>query len=202
MYPGYSPADIEYGEASAAMGHSVGKMQAEGQKWELPADGPEYKIGQARGAKRTLVFRKDSGASVENGEPEKAADSTNEDPAADGGENPYFVIDTNPTPIKLGKKRSAEDESEPKKKKTKTGEEASIETEDISAEVEARLKAKEEKRRAKEEKKRRRSSTDDEEKVSKKPKKEKSKKREADEETEVSIDGEKRKKRKKNKDSE
>ena len=95
---------------------------------------------------------------------------------ADG--NPYFVIDTNPTPVNIpvnpnrSIKRSMEsqspDETAAKKsKKSKThhggdpvglGTEKHVEFEDISGEVDARLKEKEEKRKRKEERKRKRQS--------------------------------------------
>ncbi|MCJ1306295.1 hypothetical protein MMC08_009115, partial [Hypocenomyce scalaris] len=94
-----------------------------------------------------------------------------------GGENTYFVIDTNPTPVNLPglshkpTKRATEDPSPPepveqkKSKKVKTKHDGELpgatlannaEFEDISEEVDARLKEKEVKRRRKEEKKRKR----------------------------------------------
>ena len=92
--------------------------------------------------------------------------------------NPYFVIDTNPTPVNIpvipnrSIKRSMElqspDETAAKKsKKSKThhgsdsiglATEKHVEFEDISGEVDARLKEKEEKRKRKEERKRKRQS--------------------------------------------
>jgi hypothetical protein len=219
MYPGYSPADIEYGKAAGEVGRAIGEMKARGEKWELPANGPEYQIGQAHGAKRKLLFKKDRTESTGAEEATKTtlaesapvAEATEEE----GGESQYFVIDTNPTPVTIpgsAKKRALEEGSsdekkekkEKKKKKSKQEKEPVIETEDISAEVDARLKAKGEKAKAKEEKKRRRESAgDEEEKTAKKSKKDKSKKREVEEGEEGSGDGDgKKKKRKKNKDAE
>ena len=95
------------------------------------------------------------------------------------GESQFFVIDTNPTPVNLpgiiskSTKRTSEDRSPPeptekkKSKKVKTKhdgelplnvENERVELEDISEEVDARLKEKEEKRKRKEEKKRKRES--------------------------------------------
>lgn len=48
MYPGYSPADHEYGKAAEEFGHSAGKMKAQGLEPEY--GDLDYKIGQAKGA--------------------------------------------------------------------------------------------------------------------------------------------------------
>jgi hypothetical protein len=179
MYPGYSPADIEYGKAAGEFGQALGELKAKGVDVEMPANGPEYKIGQAHGAKRKLLFKKSAGS--EGVTKQASAEPGPENDGGDG-ENPYFIIDTNPTPVVVpgdSKKRPLENGSETekaekkdkKKKKSKEEKEPIIETEDISAEVEARLKAKEEKK-----KKRKRESTGDEEKELKKSKKDKSKK--------------------------
>jgi hypothetical protein len=217
MYPGYSPAHIEYGKAAGEFGQAIGDMKARGEKWE-PANGAEYQIGQAHGAKRKMFFQKDRTVSTgSEGAAAKVASTkpTKEDEPKEK-ETLGFVIDTNPTPVKLpgrSTKRPLQDESEGAEKKDKKkkrlkedkGEKEPVtETEDISAEVDARLKAKEEKKKSKEEKKRRRESAgEDEEKVVKKPKKDKSKKRGAEDGEECSGDGEgKKKKRKKSKDAE
>src|SRR5438045_1971860 len=200
MYPGYSPAHIEYGKAAGEFGQALGDLKAKGVKVELPANGPEYQIGQAHGAKRKMLFQKnrtestgsEGAAALNKTEQSAAADHSNTDQVAkdhENGENPYFVIDTNPTPVALlGRlKRPLEGGRETGEKKDKTikkseGEnEPVIETEDISAEVDARLKEKMEKSKAKEEKKRKRESTGDGEKESKKSKKDKKKKRKAEE---------------------
>jgi len=216
MYPGYSPAHIEYGQAAGEFGRVVGEMKARGEKWE-PANGTEYQIGQAHGAKRKMFFQKDGTQSTGS---EGAAKVASDEPANKDEpkeeETLGFVVDINPTPVKLpgrSTKRPLEDESEGAEKKKdkkkrlredKEEQEPVIETEDISAEVDARLKAKEEKKKSKEEKKRRRESAgEDEEKIVKKSKKDKSKKRGAEDGEEGSGDGEgKKKKRKRNKDAE
>jgi hypothetical protein len=218
MYPGYSPAHIEYGKAAGEFGQAVGEMKARGEKWE-PANGTEYQIGQAHGAKRKMFFQKDRTESTGSEGAAKGASAQldkEEEPKEE--ETLGFVIDIEPTPVKLAgrsAKRPLEDESDggekkkdKKKKKMKEdkGRERVVETEDISAEVEARLRLKEEKKKSKEGKKRQRESTgDDEEKVVKKPKKDKPKKREAEEGEEGeegSGNREGKKKRKKNKDVE
>ena len=104
--------------------------------------------------------------------PEKAKDEKAKAPTPEG-DNPFFVIDTKPTPVNLPGittqpvKRSAsppgstEAKKHKKAKKHHEGEmpksedAAKVEYEDISGEVDARMKEKEEKRRRKEEKKKR-----------------------------------------------
>jgi len=209
MYPGYSPAHIEYGQAAGEFGQAVGEMRTRGEEWK-PANGTEYQIGQAHGAKRKMFFQKDRTESTGS---ERAAKVTSAEPTKENEpkeeETLGFVIDVNPTPVELSgglTKRPLEDAEKKKKKKLKedSGEkEPVIETEDISAEVEARLKAKEKKKSKGEKKRRRESAGEDEEKVVKKLKKDKSKKREVEDGEEGGGDGEgKKKKRKKNKDAE
>jgi hypothetical protein len=207
MYPGYSPAHIEYGKAASEFGQAVGQMKIRGETWE-PANGTEYQIGQAHGAKRKMLFQKDKTDSVEIEGAAKAPSSENGNgEEAKEEEILGFVIDINPTPVKLpgsSTKRPLEDESEAaekkkhKKSKKSNAGEAVIETEDISAEVEARLKIKEEKKKLKEEKKRRRESSSEEEKVIKKSKKDKSNKREAEDGKEDGDDGEGKKNQQQN----
>ena len=193
MYPGYSPADHEYGKAAFEYGKAVAEARAQGidfKPGEDP-DGPEYVIGQAKGEKRKPFGRKQgeeagtSGAGSGSGSDAQTARNTeNNRSANDGGQharksaepangdNPYFVIDTNPTPVHIPDmhqghhKRSSADHSlsepreEKKSKKIKTKhaesrEETKVPLEDISEEVDARLKEKEEKRKRKEEKRKR-----------------------------------------------
>lgn len=217
MYPGYSPAHIEYGKAAGEFGQAIGQMKAQGIKWENPTNGPEYEIGQAHGAKRKLLFKKDRTESTGS---EGASNPTTVEPVKEdeakgeeAGETLGFVIDTNPTPVALpgiSNKRPLGDESDSKEKKKdrkkkkseddRREKEPVIETEDISAEVDARLRAKEEKaktKKEKKEKKRRRESDGDDEKVVKKSKKDRSKKREAEDREDGSADGEGEKKRRK-----
>lgn len=200
MYPGYSPADHEYGKAAEEYGKAAAEARARGEKVHF--DDLEYEIGQAKGIKRrTLagireakVAREGAGKGVGSGTgsgSDSAIGPTPPNPAATNGtaatakveqtapegDNPYFVIDTKPTPVNLSgtshqtTKRSASPPPEPhegkkhKKQKKKhegelpKGEEADkVEFEDISGEVDARMKEKEEKRKRKEEKKRKRES--------------------------------------------
>ena len=200
MYPGYSPADHEYGKAAFEYGKAVADARRQGIDFDPSQDpnGPEYKIGQAKGDKRKPFLRTKaeqagvhgagSGAgscSDARGANEASKGDSKEDEMQDAresaqpssGENPYFVIDTKPTPVNIEgishgqhKRASAEPiESEPagekKSKKHKTkhreSEEApKVQLEDITEEVDARLKEKEEKRKRKEEKKRKRESDD------------------------------------------
>jgi hypothetical protein len=148
--------------------------------------------GQVHGAKRKLSHPND-GEEKKELQPRVDEDT----PMSGTDDAPMFTIDLELTPVEV---------KEPKVKKSKKEGPADvpspIETEDITAEVEARLKAKEEKRMKKEEKKRRRSSgissaeeCDADKK--KKVKKEKSNKREAnDEAAAASDDGEGKKKKK------
>lgn len=200
MYPGYSPADHEYGKAAEEYGKAAAEARERGE--DVKFDDMEYEIGQAKGIKkRTLAGIREAKAAREakgkgNGSgrasgsdspvdptPPKLA-ATNGAPAsakvedeAPEGDNPYFVIDTKPTPVNLAgpshqtTKHSASPPPEPlegKKHKNQKkkhegelpkGEEADkVEFEDISEEVDARMKEKEEKRKRKEEKKRKRES--------------------------------------------
>lgn len=193
MYPGYSPADHEYGKAAFEYGKAVAEARSQGVHFKPGQDpnGPEYVIGQAKGEKRkTLAQLKAerglaSGSGSGSGSDSQTALHTSRDQHKGGDlqdvrmsrepvnrDNPYFVIDTNPTPVKIPgmsnghTKRSSTDPApsdpteEKKSKKVKTKhtdsvEEAKVELEDISEEVDAKLKEKEEKRMRKEEKKKR-----------------------------------------------
>ncbi len=175
MYPGYSPADIEYGKAAQEAGEVLAKAKAAGHEWQPNPDGPQYSIGKQDGGKRKAMFQKPKEGEKQDGLASSSAADDNKD--ATNGENKGaeeetlgFVVDTNPPPVdvlgmdKKSKKRPSAESSPPepvekKSKKAKTREEPTIVTEDISAEVDARMKEKEEKRKKKEEKKRRRSST-------------------------------------------
>ena len=176
------------------------------------------------------------------------ASQAQSEPTSDLG-NPYFVIDVNPTPVAIPRlahrpfKRSSEDRNSPdmnearKHKKAKkehnddlpmTVSNEQVEFEDISGEVDLRMKEKEEKRKRKEEKKRKREAegssggvdadvskiANETEAVEKRKKKKKTKvddgadvseivsKRSLGEgEKESELDGKKKKKRKKNKDT-
>ena len=109
----------------------------------------------------------------------KAASSENANDPIQEGENPFFINDTKPSPIRFPivlsqpvkrslspsvsldsktqkKAKRSHDREYPNRKKTLI-----VEFEDISGEVDARLKEKEEKRKRKEEKKRKRESEGD-----------------------------------------
>ncbi|MCJ1281611.1 hypothetical protein MMC26_000931 [Xylographa opegraphella] len=228
MYPGYSPADHEYGKAAQEFGQQWSAARTQGIEFQPAPDGPQYNFAQSKGMKRRSLS-KIGAAKVASGEgsgsgsgsgsdvaPQPAATNgarppkQTEDTKSDGNEkeeaNPYFVIDTNPTPVNLPgvshkplkRAPSAEALVEPaggklKKAKTNhdgaipTGSEKRVEFEDISEEVDARMKEKEEKRKRKAEKKRKRESGESigiaAMAESEKPKKKKSKKMEG--ETEV-----------------
>ncbi|KAK4692587.1 hypothetical protein P7C71_g4647, partial [Lecanoromycetidae sp. Uapishka_2] len=205
MYPGYSPADHEYGKAAEEYGRAAAKAQAMGIDISHPE--VEYHIGQAKGVKRkTLAGIREAKAAREaangsgsgsgsdgaarqtgtilaaaNGEAnkEKVRDAAPLQEATSREEQPAFFIDTKPTPVNLPgisnqpMKRSASppepvEGKKHKRAKKKQDEELpkgangeSVEFEDISGEVDARMKEKEAKRKGKEEKKRKRLSEGD-----------------------------------------
>ncbi|KAI9763068.1 MAG: hypothetical protein M1835_007947 [Candelina submexicana] len=178
MYPGYSPADIEYGKAAQEAGQVIAQVKASGGQWQPAPDGPQYSVGKVHGGKRKAMFQKpkdeerqDGDITQQTGTNDKAA--TNGDDKGGEGETLSFVVDTNPPPVnisdvgKKSNKRSSANPSPPepvakKSKKAKTKEEPKVDTEDISAEVDARMKDKDAKKEEKskqkrEEKKRKRS---------------------------------------------
>ena len=196
MYPGYSPADHEYGKAAEEYGKLVAEARVLGV--DIKHEDAEYEIGQAKGVKRKTLgaFREShaaqgvtsdigtgSGADVPIKKKANKSPTTNgqtstekAEEAKPEGDNPYFVIDTNPTPVNIpgmsfqSPKRSAvfpeavEAKKHKKAKKKHDGEmpkgedTQQVKTEDISDQVDARMKEKEKKRRMKEEKKRKRES--------------------------------------------
>ena len=185
MYPGYSPADHEYGKAAEDYGKYASEARQRGETIGLP--GVEYDIGQAKGIKRPTLAgireakrQKESSGSGSgsgsdappiktqengqiNGNP-SSGNTTSEAP--EQGDNPYFVIDTKPMKVDIpgvqAPKRSATppSSSEKKHKKAKKLHDGALPAgegfEDISEEVEAKLKEKEEKKKRKQEKKRKR----------------------------------------------
>ena len=232
MYPGYSPADHEYGQAAQEFGQQWSAAKSQGLEFQPAPDGPQYEFAQSRGVKRGTL-EKIRAAKASRGEGSGSGSGSGSDiappPAATNGthqskqnenvkseddekeeSNPYFVVDTNPTPVDLPglshkpakRASSSEAPAEPvsvkaKKAKTKhngavpTGTENRVEFEDISGEVDARMKEKDEKRKRKEEKKRKRESG---ESISvepaaelEKPKKKKSRKLEGDAEASETV---------------
>ncbi|MCJ1247765.1 hypothetical protein MMC30_004980 [Trapelia coarctata] len=223
MYPGYSPADHEYGKAAEEFGAQWAAAKAQGLEFQTPPDGPHYEFSQARGVKRPTLAKiraakaalgEGSGSGTGSGSdaglrgttstgPQPSGQSEaakSEDEKADDS-NPYFVVDTKPTPVNIPglshqpTKRASGVDSPPesaskssKKVKTKHDGEISnphekrVEFEDITGEVDARMKEKEEKRKRKEEKRKRKRESEEsveaQAAVAKvdKPKKKKSKK--------------------------
>ena len=181
MYPGYSPADHIYGTAAMEYGSAAAKAKAQGIELK-PHNDMEYEIGQGKGMKRKKLAEMQalrgsqgvhaSGVNAINKTKESEVSQPKPAENAVNGDQPAFFIDTEPTPVNLpiGEKSTAKDgvpgiesaEGKELKRVKKSHEgklpdappKGQIETEDISAEVDARLKAKEEKRRKKEEKKR------------------------------------------------
>ena len=202
MYPGYSPADHEYGKAADEYGKAAAEARAQG--IELKHPDAEYQIGQAKGTKRKIL----GGIREEKAAKGKASDvgsgsgtgSGSEDPAKQEpaqqattngksrtekvqeavaeGENPFFVIDTKPSPVNISGmplqplKRSVSPPEPVEAKKNKKakkkhdgampkGEDTpQVKTEDISEQVDARMREKEEKRKMKEKKKRKQDADD------------------------------------------
>ena len=231
MYPGYSPADHQYGEAAQEFGSQWSAAKAQGIEFQPTPNGPQYEFSQAKGLKRAPLA-KIKAANVARGEGSGSGSGSGSDTAAvrvntngasatertedvkseedtKSDTNPYFVIDTNPTPVNLSSnshhpsKRPADTQllselvgTKSKKSKTKHDRilpnvtDKRVEFEDITGEVDARMKEKEERRKRKDEKKRKRDSEGSvvpesaSENVieTKKPKKKKSK---AEAETEV-----------------
>ena len=200
MYPGYSPADHEYGKAAEEYGKAAAEARAKGLELQHPE--AEYVVGQAKGAKRkTLAEIREaeiakgrtsgsgSGSGTGSGSEGSFKQKAKGDATTNGqastekvqepspeGDIPYFIVDTKPTPVNIPgissqtPKRSVshpgvvEVRKHKKAKKMHDGEmpkgedSQEMQTEDISEQVEARMKEKEEKRKRKEEKKRKRAS--------------------------------------------
>lgn len=200
MYPGYSPADHEYGKAAEEYGKAAAEARAKGIDMKHPD--AEYVVGQGKGVKRKKLAEiretqpakgKSNGSGSGTGSGSEAptkqevkeptttngqASTQNIQEATPAGGNPYFIIDTKPTPVNIPGlshqpiKRSAsppegaEAKMHKKAKKKHEGEmpkgeeTQEVQTEDISERVEARMKEKEEKRKMKDEKKRKREPED------------------------------------------
>ncbi|KAM0801919.1 hypothetical protein BDR22DRAFT_845675 [Usnea florida] len=202
MYPGYSPADHEYGKAAEEYGKAAAEARAQG--IELKHPDAEYQIGQAKGVKRKILagIREDkaakgkasdvgSGSGTGSGSEEPVKQKMKRQATTDGksstekvqeavseGENPFFVVDTKPSPVNIPGlplqplKRSASPPEPVEAKKNKKakkkhdgampkGEDVpEVKTEDISEQVDARMREKEEKRKMKEKKKRKQDADD------------------------------------------
>lgn len=121
MYPGYSPADHEYGKAAEEFGRYASEARLKGEEVKHPE--AEYEIGQAKGLKRrTLAAIREAKAKKEGGSgsgsgsgndgnarlPSKKPETTNgesmttkPEEAPSNGDKPGFFIDTKPTPVNL-----------------------------------------------------------------------------------------------------
>lgn len=186
MYPGYSPGHFEYGKAAEEFGRYASEAKKKG--IEIKPEGMDYKLGQSKGLAHMNLAQIGAANAEKNG---ANSGSENEPHAAKATENnkaedQMFFIDSNPTPVNLtsaakySAKRKATPEpveaniSKRQKKKhsdqsakldgadKEVDEPAEVEFEDISGEVDARLKEKEERRKRKQqvegEKKRKRES--------------------------------------------
>ena len=203
MYPGYSPADHEYGKAAEEYGKVAAEARAKG--IEIKHPDAEHEIGQVKGVKRISLAEirnaqaakgktsvsgsgggtgsgSDGSIKQEPEEPEEPAKTNGQTGtgkvkrASPEGDNPYFIIDTKPTPVTVpgmssqhlkrsaspleaveGKKhkkvKNKHDGEMPKEEDTQD-----VKFQDISEQVDARMKEKEKKRKMKEEKKRKRES--------------------------------------------
>lgn len=124
MYPGYSPADHEYGKAAEEYGAFAAAARAQGVDVKHPD--LEYELGQARGIKRKTSEENRESTNVKHGGPgsrgageapggpepkpmtpyalhlkNQAKGKNITDETATNGGNPYFVIDVDPTPVNL-----------------------------------------------------------------------------------------------------
>lgn len=201
MYPGYSPANHDYGKAAEEYGIFATASRAQGADVTHPDLHDE--IGQARGTKRKASAGVREATNVKQGGPDsrdagETAGGSKPKPMTPSAlhfknqakgtniteetltsiENLGFVIDVNPTPVNINgltarsPKRSAsslEPLDQEKSKKAKNKHKGNlphatvnqgIEFEDISQEVDARMREKEAKRKRKGEKKRKREPAD------------------------------------------
>ena len=174
MYPGYSPADHVYGEAAQEFGSTVAELRKKGKDWKPEENGPEYVIGQSTLSEKQQreQYRKQKSQSVET---DQGGDSRDGVEATKSDSEPLWFVDSNPTPVNVADTKSKKEkrrvsfeggeEGKPSQKKKKIEESQSVvpavAEDDISTEVEARLKSKEEKRKKKKgDQKRKRDSVD------------------------------------------
>ena len=176
MYPGYSPADHIYGEAAQEFGTYASDAKKRGEEIELPG-GVEYQVGQSAPKRRKMSegeegmkgSARDSGSGSDGDATTKQTNgatttTTNGDAQAAGQDGAaLFFVDTNAMQVDLPDMQG----NLHKSKKAKTEHDGDLptgdEVEDISAEVEAKIKERREKKKdRKEEKKRKRDSGDSE----------------------------------------
>ncbi len=183
MYPGYSPADHIYGKAAEEYGKAAAAARAQGIN-SKPA-GIDYETGQDKGVKREKLAHIRVAQAAKEGECGSGTGSSSDGVATKAttnsqmshnepaetdvkGDKPVFFVDTKPTPVNLpgvphrpSKRESLPPEPVEAKKAKKQKQKhigdlpANVEFEDISLEVDARMKEKEEKRKTKEKKRKR-----------------------------------------------
>ncbi|KAI4114688.1 MAG: hypothetical protein LQ345_004573 [Seirophora villosa] len=115
MYPGYSPANHEYGKAAEEFGRYASEAKKKG--LQVEAEGIDYKVGQSRGlGHMTLVQIRaanakkggagpgsDAGSTPAAPQAPKAAEEKKKEDEAEtqtAGEQMFFM-DSNPTPVNL-----------------------------------------------------------------------------------------------------
>ena len=100
MYPGYSPADHEYGKAAEEYGKAAAEARARGIELKHPE--AEYEIGQAKGVKRkTLAGIREAQAAKGKGSGSGSGSGTNS-----GSEGPLKQELKKPATSKLSTLRS------------------------------------------------------------------------------------------------
>lgn len=153
MYPGYSPKDVEYGKAAEEFGKQWSEAKKQGIEFSTGPDGPEYEFAQSKQAKKRRLAELQQGESRAPGKVEASLANGNTVTASseNAGGDPLFFVDTNPTPVASKGFTKAETVAA-------APAEPVIEYENIDAEVDARLKAKEEAKKGKKDKKRKRES--------------------------------------------
>jgi hypothetical protein len=174
-WPSDSSSASMDGEAAQEIERGWPKAKAQGTESKPSPNGPEYRIGRANGAKYKTSAEIRAARAARGmpafSQPRAGSETSRQVPngasateAASNGDNQHFIIDTQPTPVNIRGflnhpiKRPAEEaeEMETKSKKPKTkhdgvvpgkgSREVEIEFEDITEEVDARMRKREEKR--------------------------------------------------------
>ena len=169
MYPGYSPADHVYGRAAEEFGREWQLAKQHGVEFKSSKNGPEYKFGQSRIGKKVDLSTLPAGSKEVDGSNSLPSDTiaqvknnTGEGQAFASDDNAFFIIDTNPAPVNTAVpshsplKRFADQEPGKESKKVKvkyrpshiTTKQERIETEDITREVDERIREKDARRKA------------------------------------------------------
>ncbi|KAI4088951.1 MAG: hypothetical protein LQ344_005702 [Seirophora lacunosa] len=115
MYPGYSPANHEYGKAAEEFGRYASEAKKKG--LQVEAEGIDYKVGQSRGLGHMTLAQiraanakkggagsgSDAGSTPAAPQASKAAEKKKKEDEAEtqtAGEQMFFM-DSNPTPVNL-----------------------------------------------------------------------------------------------------